>query len=186
MGTLYVISNRVNNKLYIGITEHTAEARLLEHLSVARCGRGYYLHNAIRRHGVNAFSISTLYVYPSIDDAKAAEIETIAALRAFGYRLYNIKDGGCAHNVGASALRGRSRSAETRAKIAATLKGHAVSDTARSKMAAAKLGKKRSPEIGARIGAKHRGMKRSDETRARMSLAQKARFARDKIIPLSP
>ena len=78
----------------------------------------------------------------------------------------------------------RHLSPETRARIAAALKGHEVSPETRAKLAAAKRGHEVSPETRAKLAAALRGRPgrpRSPETRAKLS-APLARIAGEEFL----
>lgn len=55
------------------------------------------------------------------------------------------------------------RTLETRAKLSASLMGHAVSEETRAKLRAANFGKTRPPEVGAKIAAANKGRKHVGE-----------------------
>ena len=71
----------------------------------------------------------------------------------------------------------RNISAETRAKISASLKGTVLSAKTRAKMVAAKKGKRHSAETKAKISASQKGKTASAETRAKMVAAWDVRKA---------
>lgn len=54
--TVYAITNKVNNHLYIGLTKRPLHKRYLEHLRKAEQGKGSRLHRAMRKHGIGNFS----------------------------------------------------------------------------------------------------------------------------------
>lgn len=74
-------------------------------------------------------------------------------------------------------------SAETRAKIGAGHKGKTLSDEAKTQISAKLTGRKNGPpseETRRKIGDAHRGLKRSEEVRQNISVAQRARFERER------
>lgn len=56
-GIIYKITNKINNKVYIGQTINTLKQRFKGHIYKKGC---VYLHNAIVKYGVNNFSIEEL------------------------------------------------------------------------------------------------------------------------------
>ena len=65
-GYIYLITNNINKKVYIGQTRSEIQIRFKEHLSDSRSNNEKhrnscpYLYNAVRKYGENAFKITTL------------------------------------------------------------------------------------------------------------------------------
>lgn len=59
-GRIYVIRNKINDKVYIGQTHVSLKLRFNNHLSAARRGLGYVIGKAIRKHGEENFYIELL------------------------------------------------------------------------------------------------------------------------------
>ena len=57
MGYIYKIENIISNKIYIGQTTRTIEERWKEH---CKATDNYKIHQAMRKYGINNFSISLL------------------------------------------------------------------------------------------------------------------------------
>ena len=57
---IYLITNTVNGKRYIGKTTQTLEARWYQHCKNAEYGHNTYLYKAIRKYGRESFDISLL------------------------------------------------------------------------------------------------------------------------------
>lgn len=70
---IYKVTNKQNNKVYIGVTEQGVDARLKGHFCKAKSGSNYAFHKAIREYGENAFMIETIDV--TIDVKLAPELE---------------------------------------------------------------------------------------------------------------
>jgi len=95
MYSIYKIKNTVNNKLYIGLTINSINKRFYSHKRTAAEGRGYYLHNAIRKYGENNFTIELLH--DNIDskiEARSIEKYYISFFNTFKGRGYNLTPGG--------------------------------------------------------------------------------------------
>lgn len=60
MGYIYKITNKINNKVYIGQTSKTIEERFQRHLSLARQKVNRYLYDAINYYGKDNFEISQI------------------------------------------------------------------------------------------------------------------------------
>lgn len=96
---VYLITNLVNGKLYVGKGANV-NARWQQHRMIAAGGkdkypkRFNYLHRAISKYGVVNFSITTLGSYEQEQLAFAEEINYIAKFKAENYQLYNLTNGG--------------------------------------------------------------------------------------------
>jgi len=91
---LYLISNKVNNKQYVGITIGNLEQRLKQHFSAARRGRKAPLPNAIRTHGEQNFVIKLLRDdATTFEELQSQEIDEIGR-RGTLKNGYNVAIGG--------------------------------------------------------------------------------------------
>lgn len=93
---LYCIVNAINNKEYIGITTVGVRKRFCDHKSKANSGINRPLYRAIRKYGIDNFSISVIGEASSWEALCALEIKTIEERRTlskFG-KGYNITHGG--------------------------------------------------------------------------------------------
>lgn len=61
---VYKITNLINGKVYIGITSQGTQARYHKHLSDARLGSTFPIHNALRKYGEDNFKIETIETLP--------------------------------------------------------------------------------------------------------------------------
>ena len=186
---IYLATNQINSKIYIGKTVCAVERRWSQHVSRARSGTTYF-HNAIRKYGADAFEISILEAVDDTGVLNEREIHWIATL----HPDYNMTPGGDGFIAGhkhsaehrqklSDANRGRKLSAESKQKISDALRRRPpisdatrqklrdaarrrlpISDAARAKMSAASKGRKMPP--------------RSDATRQRMSDAAKRRWSK--------
>lgn len=59
-GRIYIIKNRVNDKVYIGQTHVSIKLRFQNHLSAARRGLDYVIGKAIRKYGEENFYVELL------------------------------------------------------------------------------------------------------------------------------
>lgn len=91
---VYKITNKINNKVYIGITTKCVVGRFYKHNWDAENGNGYYLHNAMRKYGAQNFTCETLFEADSLVELKAKEIEYIKEYDSFGCGGYNLTKGG--------------------------------------------------------------------------------------------
>lgn len=146
MTGIYLITNTVNGKCYIGQSVDI-ERRWGEHKT---CKKDYPLYHAFEKYGLENFKWDVLLECPeeSLDFFEKAMISGYNSIAPCGY---NLKDGGA---------NGRS-SEETKAKISAAKKGKTLSEEHCKNISAALKGKPRSPF--------------SEETRQKISNAKKGK-----------
>jgi len=56
-GYVYLVTNTVNGKKYVGCTRVTVSRRWIQHRSAAKNGSPFALHQAIRKYGFNKFQM---------------------------------------------------------------------------------------------------------------------------------
>ncbi|TAH11746.1 MAG: GIY-YIG nuclease family protein [Curvibacter sp.] len=91
---LYLVTNTINEKVYVGITVGELSARLNQHFAAARRGRKSAFMNAINRYGEAAFKIEllsdTTRSYDELQDQEVQEIVRRDSIR----NGYNTARGG--------------------------------------------------------------------------------------------
>lgn len=65
---VYKITNKVNNKVYIGISSKGASARFREHIYAAEHGSPYKIHKAINKYGKDNFLFEVIDFCNSWDE----------------------------------------------------------------------------------------------------------------------
>ena|ERR1700733_163764 len=192
-GKIYIITNLLSGKRYVGQTMQTLEKRWKEHLRDARNGRTCPLHAAIRKYGPESFSIEVL-VFCGESELNPLEKFAILIFNSLvdNRSGYNVTEGG--HDNGRKRKR---HSEETKKKIGAAHKGRVFSEETLQKMRARKrpdlaernrmvrrqtfLGKRHSEEARRKISAKMQGHKRcvgrvlSEETKQKIRASLLAR-----------
>lgn len=95
MAEVYVITNKVNGKQYVGKTNRTTEIRFKEHLkeSVKPRSENIPLYRAMNKYGEDNFSLEIVEKNLTPDEANALEVEYIKKLETFG-NGYNATIGG--------------------------------------------------------------------------------------------
>jgi group I intron endonuclease len=99
MLNIYFITNKINGKIYVGLTSEGVK-RWNKHLKTAaggpiKCAPSYsYIHKAINKYGADNFSFDIIEEHQTIDELKEAEIFWISYLKQIGVQLYNLTDGG--------------------------------------------------------------------------------------------
>jgi group I intron endonuclease len=95
MHELYLITNQVNGKRYVGQTARGRVFRWRQHVREANLNRERTpLHLAIRKYGPESFSLQWLKDCQTQAEVDAAEIATIALLGTLAPRGYNLTAGG--------------------------------------------------------------------------------------------
>ena len=96
MAYIYVITNKINQKRYVGKTEHIDPVlRFKEHIRESRKKRNDNrpLHRALRKYGAENFNFSVLEEVSS-NEASHREIYWISELNTYGSSGYNATKGG--------------------------------------------------------------------------------------------
>jgi group I intron endonuclease len=95
----YIITNLINNKIYVGITNNTAN-RWNTHKRIAKGGKGLFphhyqpVHQAISKYGVENFIFEISQIFEIEDEAYLAEEWWIGYLKYMRVPNYNIAGGG--------------------------------------------------------------------------------------------
>lgn len=166
---IYLLTNKVNGKIYIGQTSVGLEERWRGHCSSAVSGSNYHLHNAIRKYGPDAF-IKEVLEHTTVVEVNDREIYWIAELQAREHG-YNMTDGG-------EGMRGWSPSEDTRIKISLANKGrHAGKNHPMYGTQGGFYGKIHTQETKDKMRAAKLGQKFTEEHKANISIAQKGKVA---------
>ena len=93
---LYKITNQVNQKVYIGITEKDIRERFNGHRSDSQRGSDFRLHRAMRKHGAENFIIEQIGSATNRENAKNFEVLAIAQYESYTdpSKGYNMTPGG--------------------------------------------------------------------------------------------
>lgn len=89
MGFIYKITNNINGKFYIGKTSRTINWRFSTHKSASISPKNYF-HRALKKYGVENFSIICIKEVRESDDIDILEKHYIEWLKPD----YNLKEGG--------------------------------------------------------------------------------------------
>jgi group I intron endonuclease len=177
---IYVITNRVTGKRYVGQTRRTLTQRFNAHKKVVgKSNACKALSDAMQRYGVDNFTIEALCRCESQEELDRREVEFIAKLGTFAPSGYNLTKGGGGKSGykhrpesverTAAAHRGKPLSEEHKRKVSASLKGNKRA-----------LGLKHTEETKRAISESQRGMKRrpfTDEHRAKLAEARRGKQA---------
>lgn len=166
-GVIYKVTNTVNGHFYIGQTKMALSKRWSKHCSDARAGAGWVLAAAIRKHGVDVFTVEVLEECPDKDALNAAEIAWIEKLQP----VYNSCAGG--GGLGSPTL-------EVREKISLKLKGVLFSEAHKRRISQGLIGREVSEAMREKLRAVFKGryLRKSpvtQEERAALTERNKAR-----------
>jgi group I intron endonuclease len=194
---VYLITNKINGKRYVGQTSKTLTHRWNIHCRTHHCP---VLRKAIDKYGFENFSIEPIVEVSTRELANEFEREYILRYLTRAPNGYNLSDGGdgsLGHKVsekskkiiseklkGNQCALGSIRTPEMRAHLSDVSKNMSMGQRqllreARLKQTDPRLGKYHSEESKKRMSDAHKNM--SNETKLRMSLAAKARWASRKI-----
>jgi group I intron endonuclease len=117
-GSIYVITNKITNKKYVGQTIQNVEKRFKQHCSDKRSGR--HMHLSISYHGEQNFEIEEVMICFDQESLNKYETMFIEILNTFTPNGYNLCKGGA--NKGTI-------SEETRIKMSDAKKGKSFKRT---------------------------------------------------------
>lgn len=167
-GVVYVITNHVNGKRYVGQTTKTAEWRFNKH-----CLNSQYksrVNSAIQKYGRENFSVETFGQAENRKELDALEIHCIRLMQSLNPEFgYNVAPGGVGNNI---------RTKQAIEKAAAKLRGRKTPLEQVERMAATKRNRPRTPAERAVLDqmiAKNTGAKHSEEAKKKMSTAASGR-----------
>lgn len=179
-GSLYIVYNDINDKVYVGITVRKVHRRFHEHIYAAEAEKdNFQFHKAIRKYGSQNFHVDCLLSGIPIERLPLFEKACISRFNSYKCG-YNSTPGGDGT--------GKEVADEFRQKISELHKGKTpwnkgvpMPDWLKEKLLATHIGKKHSEETRkkmskARVGRKPMLEKHhSEETRKRISKALKGK-----------
>ena len=135
---VYKHTNKINNKVYIGITGQNWERRWKTKYRTNK-----FFHSAILKYGEENFDHEVLFEHLTKEEAQQKEIELIAEYKSNEPKYgYNLSSGGESHN-GCKGMHYQTE--ESKAKISAVHKGKTIPDSVKKKMSEAHKGKHGKP-----------------------------------------
>lgn len=108
---VYVITNSINGKQYVGQTVKPIEKRWKQHLRDVKRGTLPYLYNAMKKYGTDKFSVRELCTVCTQEELDVAEVFYITTLGTKTPNGYNLAAGGAT----GSAHTGHKHTEETKA-----------------------------------------------------------------------
>lgn len=170
---IYLLTNTVNGKQYVGQTIRSLKDRLYHHRWDSTKKRGYILHKAIAKHGWDAFTSEVLKYCSSKEELDAEEKRYITTLNTLVPKGYNWALGGesAGPHTEESKLKmsiqrkGRPAHEKLKSAVAKANSLRVVSEETHKKLSDSQkgntkaLGKPRPKEVKEKIGVAQRGDK---------------------------
>lgn len=165
---IYKWTNKINGKIYIGLTTKKLSHRTRMHINSSRAGLNTPLHNAIRKYSPAAFCVEVVEECSTMEQLIAAEQEYIVKFNCLAPLGYNLRNGG----------ENRVWHPESKAKASKSAKARIARDGGRQLRELLKKGQ-------ATIRGKpswNKGKQATDEAKANQSLSHMGQIAWNKGI----
>jgi group I intron endonuclease len=178
MHHIYIITNIITSKQYVGLTKNL-ESRWKQHRKMN--GSAKYLHASIKKHGIESFLFTHIADAFTLESAQTIERVLISERNTKFPHGYNLTDGG-------EGIIGFVFSEESKQKMRNSAKGQTRSKESNEKRRIAMLGnkhglgKKHTEEHKMKIGIASTGKKHTEEAKAKMKAAIAIRKAQKELI----
>lgn len=132
---VYKITNKLTNKVYIGITNQGSGARYRHHWYESRIGEPSPIHRSMAKYGEENFTLEIIDFADTCDELKEKE--------KYWIKWYNSTDRSIGYNLteGGDGTFGRIHSEETKEKIRQKALGRKASEDTKKKMSESRKGK---------------------------------------------
>lgn len=177
--TVYLITNLINEKVYVGITKGLLSKRWIQHKSDAKRNSQCPIHRAIRKYGAEYFKIEAIETCNSTEELYARESAIIQIKKSTDSELgYNASLGGESGKSGVKSWNSGITKNENSLLMSASVNqtgeknsffGKTHSDEQKSKWSKQRAGKKR--EARPDLVDSNRKRVWSDESRKKLSLS---------------
>lgn len=164
---LYLLCNKLNGKIYVGKTSTGTKKRLGQHISLAKNGRGYRLHAALRKYGVDNFGL--MFLASTTREAQINEWEKLCI------DIFNSHDRELGYN---STLGGDgvNPTEETKEKIRRKATGRKLDEATKHKIRLCQLGRKKPLEVRQKLSQIFKGRPHPEQTESMRLVWQRPGF----------
>lgn len=173
MGCIYLVTNRINGKQYVGQTVRTISYRRKRHEKGASPNSRMLICRALARYGIDNFDWDEVYSDVPDEDLNRLEMEAIKWYNSKSPNGYNLTDGG----EGGAIFFGP-HSKESRDKIGLAMRGRKLTEKHKIKIGLTSMGRKhppRSEESRQKSSLAMMGFRHSQESKDKMSKTRKGR-----------
>ena len=185
---VYKIQNKINEKIYIGITTRKLNRRIYDHIFKSRQPNIGGIAGAIKKYGIQNFDIIIIDVAYTHDELNEKEVYYIKKYNSMAPNGYNLYTGGLHHQCSEITRekfrqqgRKRKHSDETRAKMSATGKIKTFTDEHKKNITLALKGRKHSLEHISHLPQNQKGFHAGENhPRAKLTNSQVV-FIKDRI-----
>lgn len=161
---IYLITNRVNSKTYIGQSKDITKRWSDHRRAVLNNNPKQIVHHAMIKYGLNDFVFEVIFGSKTQDDINWAEEYFIQHYDSTNSEKgYNLTNGGSV----------APKTEEWKRKVSEKLMGHEVTQETRDKVSRGNTGKVRTDEFKKNVGEFHKGKIVSEETREKLSTLNK-------------
>lgn len=151
--SVYIHKNKINNKIYVGITSQIPYKRW-------EGGHGYkrnFFYNAIKKYGWNNFEHKILFTNLTKEEAEKKEIELIKLYKSNNKNYgYNICAGGCVNSGFHLSNEAKEKLRQYRLGKSPANKGKSASEEKKKKISISQKGKPKPKLKGRKLTIEHR------------------------------
>lgn len=160
-GIIYKVVNKINKKLYIGLTTKSLEDRKIVHFNHSKYGSKLYFHNAIRKYGKEN------YEWSEIDSADTKE--DLIYLEKYWIHFWNTNKQGYNLTLGGDGIFGYKHTEENKENIGKAHLGNTYGSGNKG-IPKSEKGKEnmRKAKLGNTYGSGNKGISKSEECKANM------------------
>lgn len=136
MYQIYLITNKLNNRMYIGATSRGYKNRFTEHKNYAKDGKSGLLYDDIRKYGISSFKVEL--IEDDISDEMACDKEIYYIDK---YNTFYLSGNGYNMTIGGRGTIGYQFTEKDKQKISESGKGRVFSEERNNKIRQAMLGR---------------------------------------------